>query len=108
MFDESERRVPFGRNYCSLMSAFHFLSFSVVLVLSIQDSQVENYSDCVATIAKNFNSLTFLCVHSVTNTNMPRISIWTQSRSTQGRNHLMIEPFSHRLSLCVFVKLSIF
>ena len=65
MFDESERRVPFGRNYCSLMSAFHFLSFSVVLVLSIQDSQVENYSDCVATIAKNFNSLTFLCVHSV-------------------------------------------
>lgn len=63
MYDESEKRVPFGRNYCSLMSAFHFLSFTVVLVLSIQDSQVENYSDCVATIAKNFYSLIFLSIH---------------------------------------------
>ena len=62
MYDDSEKRVPFGRNYCSLMSAFHFLSLTFVLVLSIQDSQVENYSDCVATIAKNFNSLSFLSV----------------------------------------------
>ena len=66
MYDESEKRILFGRNYCFLASLFHLASFFVVLVSSIQDSEVENYSECVAVIAKKLSSLTFVSFHLLT------------------------------------------